>query len=117
MAVPKQGTCAVAEPAKRSVNKRPRKSGRVKLSEAAEKTVGSKWKQIAASLLSSTLKGNASSAKLLLALAKEKTEASGETTLRRLGQLAREFAEEPEWAGAVEEHEAETKLRQFEPEC
>ena len=73
--------------------------GRAKLNAAADKTLEENSEKIALSLLESTLGGNASSAKLLFALAEGQIDCEDEGMVRRLYSLAEKLAAEPEWDG------------------
>jgi hypothetical protein len=73
--------------------------GRAKLNAAADKTLEKNSEKIALSLLESTLGGNASSAKLLFALADGQIDCEDEGMVRRLYSLAEKLAAEPEWDG------------------
>jgi hypothetical protein len=64
---------------------------------AAGKTLEDNSEQIAKSLLDSTLGGNASSARLLFALAEGQIDCEDEVVVRRLCRLADKLAAEPEW--------------------
>jgi hypothetical protein len=63
-----------------------------------------------------SLGGNASSAKLLFALAEGQMDCEDEGVMQCLRSLAEELAAEPEWAAEVIEATAETGFGQHEPE-
>lgn len=90
--------------------------GRAKLNEAADKTLEKHSTKIADSLYQSLLKGNATSAKLLIALADGQIDSEGEDAAKKLCSLAEELAAEPEWKGGMPEEGAEASRGDHEPE-
>jgi hypothetical protein len=77
------------------------------MSKAADKALGKNSELIAQSLVDSTLKGNASSAKLLLSLSEE--QAKGENRNVRSGRrsVAGMLAAEPQWGAEPREIDSE----------
>ncbi len=72
------------------------------LSNAADKTLMKNIDEITKSLLDGTLKGNASSACLLVKLADRQPE-TGKNKKKHLASQAEELRGEPEWAGGTAE--------------
>jgi hypothetical protein len=68
------------------------------LSEAAGKALEENSGKITKSLVDSAIKGNASSAKLLVSLAERSPNDKKEKTKRQSRSLARKLATEPEWS-------------------
>jgi hypothetical protein len=80
------------------------------LCEAADKTLEENSCEIAKSLLDSTLKGNVTSARLLVALAEGPAESENAGDMRRNRSMAKKLAAEPEWDGERTEDGAETNI-------
>jgi hypothetical protein len=98
-----QKQAAESKPRGTGTRKKAGSRGAAKLSEAAGKALEKNSEQIANSLLQSTLDGNASSAKLLFALAEGQKNSEAKGMKRRVRSMAVELAAEPEWnAGAIE---------------
>jgi hypothetical protein len=100
---------------KQTAGKKAAGQGASRLSEAAGKTLEENSSEIAQSLLDSTLKGNASSARLLVELAEGPAESKNARTKRRTGSMAKKLAAEPEWGGGTAiESMAESSAGQIE---
>lgn len=91
-------------------------AGAAKLRTAADKKLEENSEQIAQSLLNSLLKGNATCAKLLIALADGEIDCEDEVVMRRVYSLAEELAAEPQWTGEVIEGDEESGLGDGDPE-
>jgi hypothetical protein len=89
--------------AKKTVN-----SGKAKLNAAADRLLEEKSEEIAKSLLSGIFKGNATSAKLLFALAEGQIDCEDEGVMQRVCSLAEQLAAEPEWVCEANEAAAES---------
>jgi hypothetical protein len=107
---------SVASKARGKGSKKKLSRGTAKLNEAADKTLENNSDKIANSLLNSTLDGNISSAKLLIALAEGLIDCEDAEVMERLCSFAESLASEPEWVGELNETEAETGLGRREPE-
>lgn len=90
--------------------------GTAKMSEAAGMILEVFSEEIAMSLLETTLGGNATSAKLLFALAEGQIDCEDGSVVRRLCSFAEGLATEPQWTGEVIEAAVETGFGQREPE-
>jgi hypothetical protein len=77
--------------------------GSAKMKAAADKTLEKHSEQIAFSLLSGTLRGNVTSARLLIALAEGQTDSGDEKSQQGNCSLAEKLASEPEWIGEASE--------------
>jgi hypothetical protein len=99
MVLARQKKAAAGRPHGTGAQKKASGRGRAKLNAAADKTLEENSEKIALSLLESTLGGNASSAKLLFALAEGQIDCEDEGMVRRLYSLAENLAAEPEWDG------------------
>lgn len=89
--------------------------GTAKMTAAAGETLEKNSDEIAKSLLESTLGGNASSAKLLFALAEGQIDCEDEVVMRRLCSFAESLASEPEWTDKAVEDAAERDFGTREP--
>ena len=99
MVLARQKKAAAGRPHGTGAQKKASGRGRAKLNAAADKTLEENSEKIAMSLLESTLGGNASSAKLLFALAEGQIDCEDEGMVRCLYSLAEKLAAEPEWDG------------------
>jgi hypothetical protein len=80
------------------------------MNEAADKTLEEHSDEIAKSLYKGLLSGNATCAKLLLALAEGQIDCENEVVMQRVCSLAEKLAAEPEWVGELDDAEMETIL-------
>jgi hypothetical protein len=97
MELARQRQAVVKRPRGTGAQKKAVGRGTAKMRAAAGKTLEDNSEQIAKSLLDSTLGGNASSARLLFALAEGQIDCEDEVVVRRLCRLADKLAAEPEW--------------------
>lgn len=107
---------AVRKPSGKRIQKNAVNRGRAKMNAAADKTLELNSEIIAKSLLESTLGGNATSAKLLIALAEGQINFEDEAVMQRLCSLAEKLAAEPQWSGDAVEAVAECGTAEGEPE-
>jgi hypothetical protein len=82
-------------------------SGRAKLQEAADRTLGENSVGIAQKLLDKMMEGNVTSARLLWELAETQDETESGKKKRRSPSQARSLAAEPKWEDEVAETAAE----------
>jgi hypothetical protein len=108
MVLAKQRRAVVKKPRGTGAPKKAGGRGRAKMNAAADKTLEKYSEKIAKSLLDSTLDGNASSAKLLFALADGQIDCEDEGVVQRLRSMAEELAAEPEWVAGGKEEAAGT---------
>ena len=99
MELARERQAVVRKPRGSGAKKKASSRGTAKMNAAADKTLEENSEKIALSLLESTLGGNASSAKLLFALAEGQIDCEDEGMVRRLYSLAEKLAAEPEWDG------------------
>jgi hypothetical protein len=98
-----QGQAVKGKPRGTRTRKKAGSRGAARMSEAAGKALEKNSEQIANSLLQSTLDGNASSAKLLFALAEGQKNSEEKGMKRHFRSMAVKLAAEPQWnAGAIE---------------
>lgn len=88
------------------VQQRTASRGAEKLKAAADKKLEENSEAIAKSLYSRLMKGNITSAKLLIALAEGQIDCEDEATVERLYSLAEELGKEPAWTGDLNEEKA-----------
>jgi hypothetical protein len=115
MVLAKQKKAVAGKPHGTGAQKKASGRGRAKLNAAADKTLEENSKEIAQSLLDSTLGGNASSAKLLFALAEGQIDCEDEGMIQSLYSLAEKLASEPEWDGDVHGVVLEMGFKRHEP--
>ncbi|MGA3082159.1 MAG: hypothetical protein ABSD44_12340 [Terracidiphilus sp.] len=82
--------------------------GSAKLKAAADKKLEENSEAIAKSLYENLIRGNATSAKLLFALAEGQIDCEDEAMVQHFYSLAEELGKEPEWKGDLSEEEAES---------
>jgi hypothetical protein len=115
MILARQRQAVAARPHETGAGKKTVSRGTEKMKAAAGMTLETFSDEIADSLYQSVLKGNASIAKLLFALAEGQIDCEDEVVMERLFAMTEKLASEKEWAGPVDEEEAETGFEQPEP--
>jgi hypothetical protein len=81
--------------------------GTEKMKAAASKALKKHSEQIAVSLLDGTLKGNVTSARLLIALAEGQNDCEDEKPKQHCHRMAERLAIEPEWTGETSKAKTE----------
>jgi electron transfer flavoprotein alpha subunit len=101
MEVAGQRQAVVKKPRGAGAQKKRVNPGRARLSKAADENLAVFSEDIAFMLLEKTIKGDVTSAKLLVALAEGQFDCEDEGTVRTLLSLAERLAAEPECSGVV----------------
>jgi hypothetical protein len=104
------------KPRGRGVQTKAVNRGTAMLNAAADRTLKDNSQKIVKSLLDGIISGNATSAKLLCALAEGQINFEDETVMKRLCSFAEKLALEPEWTGKKTEAEVESSIEQSESE-
>jgi hypothetical protein len=115
MALTRQSLAVAKKPRKTKTQRKASGRGKAKMNAAADKTLEENSEKIAKSLLKSTLGGNASSAKLLFALADGQIDCEDEEAVRHLHSMAEQLAAEPEWNAKKNKETVNMSLVQSAP--
>jgi hypothetical protein len=106
----------IRKPHGRGVQTKAVNLGTAMLNAAADRTLKENSEKIVKSLLDGIISGNATSAKLLCALAEGQINFEDETVMKRLYSYAEKLASEPEWNSEKTEASAENSIEESEPE-
>ena len=110
MILARQRQAVAGRPHGTGTGKKAASRGTEKMQAAAGKTLETFSDKIADSLYQGLLKGNASIAKLLFALAEGQIDCEDEVVMGRLFTVAEKLASEKQWTGPLSEEEAETSF-------
>jgi hypothetical protein len=110
MVLTRQRQAVAGRPHGTETGKKAVSRGTEKMNAAAGKTLEKFSDEITESLHQSLLKGNASIAKLLFALAEGQIDCEDEVVMGRLFTVAEKLASEKAWTGTLSEEEAETSF-------